>query len=56
MDQITLSGYFRRPAHLVAQQKGLFAAEGLEVGFHLVGLECFRVKLNHLTGMIFPQG
>ncbi len=38
MDQITISGYFQRPAHLVAQQKGLFAAEGLEVGFHLVGL------------------
>ncbi len=38
MDKLTVTGYFRRPAFLVAQHKGFFAKEGLEVGFHLVGL------------------
>lgn len=38
MDHLTFTGYSRRPPHLVGLNKGFFAAEGLEVDFHLVGL------------------
>ena len=34
MDLLSTTGYHRRPAHLVAQYKGFFAAEGLAVRFH----------------------
>ncbi len=38
MDQFTISAYFQRPAHILGQKKGFFAAEDLEIGFHLVDL------------------
>jgi ABC-type nitrate/sulfonate/bicarbonate transport system substrate-binding protein len=38
MDRLTVTGYYRRPAHLVAMDKGFFAKEGLDVVFHLVDL------------------
>ena len=38
MDRLTVTGYYRRPAHLVAMEKGFFAKEGLDVFFHLVDL------------------
>jgi ABC-type nitrate/sulfonate/bicarbonate transport system substrate-binding protein len=38
MDRFTVTGYYRRPAHLVAVEKGFFAEEGLDVAFHLVDL------------------
>lgn len=38
MDRLTVTGYYRRPAHLVAMEKGFFAKEGLDVVFHLVDL------------------
>ena len=38
MDRLTVSGYYRRPSHLVAMDKGFFAREGLDVQFHLVDL------------------
>jgi ABC-type nitrate/sulfonate/bicarbonate transport system substrate-binding protein len=38
MDRLTVTGYYRRPAHLVAMDKGFFAKEGLDVAFHLVDL------------------
>ncbi len=34
MDQLNVTGYHRRLPHLVAERQGLFAAEGLEVGYH----------------------
>jgi ABC-type nitrate/sulfonate/bicarbonate transport system substrate-binding protein len=34
MDILNITGYHRRPAHLVAEYKGFFAKEGLEVRFH----------------------
>lgn len=34
MDVLSTTGYHRRPAHLVAEYKGFFAAEDLEVRFH----------------------
>src|SRR5499433_1364730 len=34
MDLLSTTGYHRRPPHLVAQYKGFFAAENLEVKFH----------------------
>src|SRR5499425_3674935 len=34
MDLLSTTGYHRRPPHLVAEYKGLFAAENLEVKFH----------------------
>ncbi len=34
MDILNITGYHRRPAHLVAEYKGCFAKEGLEVRFH----------------------
>ena len=34
MELLNVTGYHRRPAHLVAEQKGFFADEGLEVKFH----------------------
>ncbi len=34
MDILSTTGYHRRPAHLVAEYKGFFAKEGLEVRFH----------------------
>ena len=34
MDTLSTTGYHRRPSHLVAEYKGFFAAEGLEVKFH----------------------
>lgn len=38
MDRLTVTGYYRRPPHLVAAYKGFFAREGLDVVFHLVDL------------------
>lgn len=38
MNRITISGYYQRPAHIVAASKGFFAAQGLEVGYHEVNL------------------
>ncbi len=38
MDHLTVSGYSRRPPHVVADEKGFFAREGLEVEFHRVTL------------------
>ncbi|MCZ6884745.1 MAG: ABC transporter substrate-binding protein [Alphaproteobacteria bacterium] len=38
MDQLTVSGYSRRPPHVVADEKGFFTKEGLDVNFHLVRL------------------
>ena len=34
MDRLSLTGYHRRLPHLVAEDRGLFAAEGLEVDYH----------------------
>jgi ABC-type nitrate/sulfonate/bicarbonate transport system substrate-binding protein len=34
MDLLNVTGYHRRPPHLVAEYKGFFAKEGLEVRFH----------------------
>jgi ABC-type nitrate/sulfonate/bicarbonate transport system substrate-binding protein len=34
MDILNITGYHRRPSHLVAAYKGFFAKEGLEVRFH----------------------
>ena len=34
MDILNVTGYHRRPPHLVAEYKGFFAKEGLEVRFH----------------------
>lgn len=34
MDTINVTGYHRRPAHLVAEYKGFFEGEGLAVRFH----------------------
>ena len=34
MDILNVTGYHRRPSHLVAEYKGFFAKEGLEVRFH----------------------
>jgi ABC-type nitrate/sulfonate/bicarbonate transport system substrate-binding protein len=34
MDVLNTTGYHRRPPHLVAEYKGFFAAENLEVKFH----------------------
>jgi len=34
MDLLNITGYHRRPPHLVAEYKGFFATEGLEVRFH----------------------
>lgn len=36
--RLTVTGYFRTPAFLVAAQKGLFSRERLDVDFHLVRL------------------
>lgn len=36
--KLTITGYFRTPAFLVAGQKGWFSREGLDVDFHLVRL------------------
>lgn len=38
MDHLTVSGYSRRPPHVVADAKGFFAKEGLEVEFHTAKL------------------
>lgn len=38
MDRLTVTGYSRRPPHLVAEHKGFFAREGIEAVFHLVDL------------------
>ncbi|HWG04362.1 MAG TPA: ABC transporter substrate-binding protein [Beijerinckiaceae bacterium] len=38
MDLLTVSGYSRRPPHLVAIHKGFFEKHGLDVRFHLVDL------------------
>lgn len=35
MDLLSVTGYHRRPPHLVAEYKGFFAKEGLEVRYHL---------------------
>ena len=34
MDVLNVTGYHRRPPHLVAEYRGFFAAEGLDVQFH----------------------
>src|SRR3989304_5926723 len=34
MDMLSTTGYNRRPPHLVAEYKGFFAKEGLEVKYH----------------------
>ena len=34
MDLLSVTGYHRRAPHLVAEQMGFFAKEGLEVKFH----------------------
>jgi len=36
--KLTVTGYFRPPAFLIATQRGHFAQEGLDVEFHLVRL------------------
>jgi NitT/TauT family transport system substrate-binding protein len=36
--KLTVTGYFRTPAFLIATQRGHFAQEGLDVEFHLVRL------------------
>ncbi len=38
MDRLTVSGYSRRPPHVVADAKGFFKDQGLDVLFHLVKL------------------
>jgi ABC-type nitrate/sulfonate/bicarbonate transport system substrate-binding protein len=38
MDHITISGYYQRPAHIVAARKGFFAEIDLDVGYHEVAL------------------
>jgi ABC-type nitrate/sulfonate/bicarbonate transport system substrate-binding protein len=38
MDDLIVTGYYRRPPHLVAVHKGFFAKEGLNVDFHVVEL------------------
>lgn len=38
MDRLTISGYRRRPPHVVADAKGFFAREGLAVDFHVATL------------------
>ncbi len=38
MDRITVSGYSRRPPHVIAEEKGFFAREGLEIVFHVARL------------------
>ncbi len=38
MDKLTVSGYSRRPPHVVADEKGIFKDHGLDVNFHLVKL------------------
>jgi ABC-type nitrate/sulfonate/bicarbonate transport system substrate-binding protein len=38
MDHVTVSGYSRRPPHVVADEKGFFAREGLEIEFHVAKL------------------
>ncbi|HEY4133689.1 MAG TPA: ABC transporter substrate-binding protein [Alphaproteobacteria bacterium] len=35
---MTVTGYYRRPPHLVAVHKGFWAREGLEIDFHTVDL------------------
>src|SRR5262245_12663942 len=44
--RLTVTGYFRSPAFLIATQRGLFAKEGLAVEFHLV-----RLAPEHNRGM-----
>ncbi len=38
MDRITVSGYSRRPPHVVADAMGFFAREGLAIDFHIAKL------------------
>lgn len=38
MDRLTISGYRRRPPHVVADVKGYFAREGLAIDFHIATL------------------
>lgn len=38
MDRLTVSGYSRRPPHVVADARGFFAREGLDVAFHVARL------------------
>jgi ABC-type nitrate/sulfonate/bicarbonate transport system substrate-binding protein len=35
MDTLNITGYQRRPPHLIAEYKGFFGRENLEVKFHL---------------------
>jgi NitT/TauT family transport system substrate-binding protein len=36
MDRLSVSGFYRRIPHLIAEREGFFAHEGLEVDFHTV--------------------
>jgi ABC-type nitrate/sulfonate/bicarbonate transport system substrate-binding protein len=38
MDSLTVSGYSRRPPHVIADEKGFFKKETLEVEFHIATL------------------
>jgi ABC-type nitrate/sulfonate/bicarbonate transport system substrate-binding protein len=44
--KLTVTGYFRTPAFLIAEHKGLFSKERLEVDFHLV-----RLAPEHNAGL-----
>lgn len=44
--RLTVTGYYRTPAFHIAQQRGLFAKEGLEIEFHLV-----RLAPDHNKGL-----
>src|SRR5262245_11528378 len=44
--KLTVTGYFRCPAFLVAVHRGLFSREGLDVAFHLA-----RLAPEHNRGM-----
>jgi ABC-type nitrate/sulfonate/bicarbonate transport system substrate-binding protein len=38
MDRLTISGYRRRPPHVVAEAKGFYSREGLAIDFHVATL------------------
>ncbi len=42
--KITVTGYYRTPAFHIANRRGLFAKEGLEVEFHLFRIENPRLE------------
>ena len=41
MDVLSITGYNRRPPHLVAEYKGFFAKEDLEVHIKSLSCECY---------------